>query len=87
MNEAAKGVMAVLPDILVAYGVSDEYRSDEFPRFPDCPREVLMSVAASSFTDRAVFSRGGRGMILLLFFTNASVSSRRNPTSVPEERR
>lgn len=28
MNGAAKAVMAELPDIIIAYGVSDEYRWD-----------------------------------------------------------
>jgi tRNA(His) 5'-end guanylyltransferase len=35
MNAAARAVMAELPDITIAYGVSDEYRHalDLFPDF------------------------------------------------------
>lgn len=30
MNAAAKAVMTELPDITIAYGISDEYRCDAF---------------------------------------------------------
>lgn len=33
MNAAAMAVMNELPDIVIAYGISDEYRYEDFP-FP-----------------------------------------------------
>jgi len=32
MNSAAKAVVAELPDITIAYGISDEYRSVKLPK-------------------------------------------------------
>ena len=41
MNTAAKAVIADLPDITIAYGVSDEYR------YGSCVHQILVSTAAS----------------------------------------
>lgn len=39
MNAAATGLMAELPDVVLAYGVSDEFRYG-----PCCPAEILRGV-------------------------------------------
>ena len=50
MNAAAKQIVTELPDIMIAYGISDEYRSVELSlsRLP-----VLTLLLASSFTNHA----------------------------------
>jgi hypothetical protein len=50
MNAAAKQIVTELPDIMIAYGISDEYRSVEL-RFSRLP--VLTLLLALSFTNRA----------------------------------
>ena len=37
MNAAAKAVLTELPDIVIAYGISDEYRSFPLPLIPSNP--------------------------------------------------
>lgn len=58
MNAAAKQIVTELPDIMIAYGISDEYRSVELSlsRPP-----VLTFLLASSFTNHAPCSNEERG--------------------------
>lgn len=73
MNAAAKAVLTELPDIVIAYGISDEYRS--FPSIPQfCSSVPLTSSltktdypSVSSSTNPARFSSGAQGMTLHVF--------------------
>jgi tRNA(His) 5'-end guanylyltransferase len=59
MNAAARAVVADLPEITIAYGISDEYRS----LLSTTPHETEVAAdirAASSFTSRAVCLIGER---------------------------
>ena len=59
MNAAAKAVLTELPDIVIAYGISDEYRS--FPRNPVLPRPVLLTYNSFVFHKScALFERRSR---------------------------
>ena len=66
MNAAAENVMRELSDIVIAYGISDEYRYD--CAFKSCghiglmDRRLKMHIASSS-TDHVRYLSGGRGKL------------------------
>jgi len=68
MNAAAKGVMAELPDIVIGYGISDEYRFVP----PPTPRsnssrnhKHLIQITALCFTSLARCLRGEPGIFAI----------------------
>lgn len=62
MNAAARAVMAELPDITIAYGVSDEYRHVSVSR--DGRRIMSLTRRSALYSIRpAAFSNVARGMI------------------------
>lgn len=66
MNAAAKGVMAELPDIVIGYGISDEYRSGL--QSSPCKEESSTTNFANSFVFHkscSLFERRARYACLL----------------------
>lgn len=61
MNAAATGVLKELPDVVLAYGISDEYRSASSPRNLAGMHHGLISLVALSSIDLLNYSIDGRG--------------------------
>jgi tRNA(His) 5'-end guanylyltransferase len=76
MNAAAKAVLTELPDIVIAYGISDEYRySLLFSPKPARNKSNYAWNAVSCSTNHAPFSNGGQGMPTLEFFSLSLLAS------------
>lgn len=61
MNAAAMGVLKELPDVVLAYGISDEYRSASSPKNLATMHHGLISLVALSSIDLLNYSIDGRG--------------------------
>jgi hypothetical protein len=60
MNAAAKAVMTELPDIVIGYGISDEYRL--FPLCSNASQGLMYALLALYFISPVLYSKDDRGM-------------------------